>query len=237
MGFVDIRGPAHYLFWLARQLKGRVLLGVTFGSLWFITLAVMPYLLSQAIDRGLGDRRPGALLGWTAVVLLVGVTSAGLGIMRHRSMTKLRLAAALRTADSVLVHATRLGAALPRRVTSGEVVTIGISDVWTIGRAMNVGSVGVAGVLAYGVVAVLLFRTSSVLAAVVLAGVPVLALALGPLLGRVQAAGMRYRSRQGALAAQLVDVVDVTQRDAEGLPVAGLAGCGPERRESSPLVE
>jgi ABC-type bacteriocin/lantibiotic exporter with double-glycine peptidase domain len=45
------------------------------------------------------------------------------------------------------------------------------------------------------------------LAAVVLAGVPVLALALGPLLGRVQAAGLRYRTRQGALAAQLVDVV------------------------------
>ncbi|MEU7908525.1 ABC transporter ATP-binding protein [Actinoplanes sp. NPDC049118] len=167
----------------------------------------MPYLLSQAIDRGLGQRRPETLIAWTAAVLLAGVTSAGLGIMRHRSMTKLRLAAALRTADLVMTHATRLGAALPRRVTSGEVVTIGIADVWTIGRAMNVGGVGVASVLAYAVVAVLLFRTSPLLAVVVLAGVPVLALAVGPLLARVQAAGARYRKRQGALAAQLVDVV------------------------------
>jgi ABC-type multidrug transport system fused ATPase/permease subunit len=207
MGRVDVRGPARYLWWLAGQLKGRVLLGAMFGSFWFCTLALMPYLLSQAVDRGLGEREPAALLAWTGVVLLVGMSSAGLGIMRHRSMTKLRLAAALRTADAVMAHATRLGAALPRRVTSGEVVTIGISDVWTIGRAMNVGGVGVASVLAYAVVAVLLFRTSPLLAAVVLAGVPILVLALGPLLGRVQAAGARYRDRQGALAAQLVDVV------------------------------
>ena len=204
---VDTRGPAHYLFRLAVELKGWVLRGAMFGSLWFLTLAVTPYLLSQAIDRGLGARQPSALLTWTAVVLLVGVASAGLGIMRHRSMTKLRLAAALRTADAVLAHATRLGAALPRRVTSGEVVTIGIADVWTIGRAMNVGGVGTASVFAYAVVAVLLFRTSPSLAVVVLAGVPVLALAVGPLLMRVQAAGMRYRTRQGALAAQLVDIV------------------------------
>jgi ABC-type multidrug transport system fused ATPase/permease subunit len=207
MGSVDIRGPARYLWWLARQLKGRVLLGAVFGSLWFASLAFTPFLLSQAIDRGLAPRRPGTLLAWTAVVLLLGLSSAGLGIMRHRSMTKLRLAAALRTADAVLTHATRLGAALPRRVTSGEVVTIGIADVWTIGRAMNVGGVGVASVLAYAVVAVLLFRTSPLLAVVVLAGVPVLALAVGPLLVRVQAAGARYRRRQGALATQLVDVL------------------------------
>ncbi|MFI7540045.1 ABC transporter transmembrane domain-containing protein [Actinoplanes sp. NPDC049599] len=178
-----------------------------FGSLWFASLAFMPYLLSQAIDHGLAPRRPATLLAWTAAVLVVGSASAGLGIMRHRSMTKLRLAAALRAADAVMTHATRLGAALPRRVTSGEVVTIGIADVWAIGRAMNVGGVGVASALAYAVVAVLLFDTSPLLAVVVLAGVPVLALVVGPLLGRVQAAGARYRTRQGALAAQLVDVL------------------------------
>ena len=204
---MDIRGPARYLWWLTRKLKGRVLLGAMFGSLWFASLAFTPYLLSQAIDRGLAPRRPATLVAWTAAVLLVGIGSAALGIMRHRSMTKLRMAAALRTADAVLVHATRLGAALPRRVTSGEVVTIGIADVWSIGRAMNVGGIGVASLFAYGVVAVFLFRTSPSLAVVVLAGVPVVAVAVGPLLMRVQAAGGRYRKRQGALAAQLVDVL------------------------------
>jgi ABC-type bacteriocin/lantibiotic exporter with double-glycine peptidase domain len=45
------------------------------------------------------------------------------------------------------------------------------------------------------------------LAVVVLAGVPVLALIVGPLLRRTQRAGLRYRERQGELNARLVDVV------------------------------
>ncbi|MDI6097120.1 ABC transporter ATP-binding protein [Actinoplanes sp. NEAU-A12] len=182
-------------------------LGAVFGSLWFASMAATPWLISQAIDRGLTPRRTDVLLTWAGVILIVGVASAWLGIMRHRNMTRLRLAAALRTADVVMTHATRLGAALPRRVTAGEVVTIGISDVWTVGRAMNVGGVGTASVVAFGVIAVLLHQISGMLAAVVLTGVPVLALIIAPLLRRTQRAGARYREHQGVLNARLVDVV------------------------------
>ncbi|MGK5678389.1 ABC transporter transmembrane domain-containing protein [Actinoplanes sp. URMC 104] len=182
-------------------------LGALFGSLWFLSLATTPWLLSQAIDRGLAPQRTGALLGWAATVLVVGAASAGLGIMRHRSMTKLRMAAALQTAELVMAHATRLGSALPRRITAGEVVTIGISDVWTIGRSMNVGGVGVASTVVISVVATILFRTSPMLAAVVLIGVPALALVVGPLLQRGQRAGLAYREQQGELNTRLVDVL------------------------------
>ncbi|GAA2675987.1 ABC transporter [Actinoplanes palleronii] len=200
-------GPGRYLWWLARQIKGRVALGALFGSLWFVSLAAMPYLISQAIDHGLSPRRTGPLIAWSLAVLGMGLTGAGLGIMRHRSMTKLRIAAALRTADQVLTHATELGAALPRRVTAGEVVTIGISDVWLIGRAMNVGGVGVASILACSVIATLLYRTAPSLALVVVIGVPALGLVVGPLLRRTQRSGSHYRERQGELNARLVDVV------------------------------
>ena len=140
MAGVDVRGPARYLWWLARQLKGAVALGAMFGSLWFVSLAFTPYLISQAIDRGLQPAPPGRAdrlgRGRAGASAWPAPGSASCGTAR---MTKLRLAAALRTADLVMTHATRLGAALPRRITAGEVVTIGISDVWTIGRAMNVG--------------------------------------------------------------------------------------------------
>jgi ABC-type multidrug transport system fused ATPase/permease subunit len=204
---VDARGPGRFLWWLTRQVKGRVALGAVFGSLWFVSLAVTPYLISQAIDRGLTPRHASVLFTWAGVVLAVGVTSAWLGIMRHRSMTKLRLAAAMRTADLVMTHATRLGAALPRRVTAGEVVTIGISDVWTVGRAMNAGGVGIASIVAVSVIAFLLQRTSGLLAAVVLIGVPVLALIIAPLLRRTQRATGHYRHHQGELNGRLVDVI------------------------------
>jgi ABC-type multidrug transport system fused ATPase/permease subunit len=204
---VRTRGPARYLWWLAMRQKRRLVLGATYGALWLTGLAGTPYLLSQAIDRGLQPRRPAVLIAWAAAVLVLGVATAGVGVLRHRTMTKLRLTAGLRTADAVMTHATRLGAALPRRVGAGEVVTIGIFDVWVVGRALNVFSLGVACVLGYAAVAVLLFGTSPPLALVVLAGVPVLALVVGPLLGRMQSAGLRYRERQGALAGRLVDVL------------------------------
>ncbi|GIF14848.1 ABC transporter [Actinoplanes teichomyceticus] len=213
------RGPGRYLWWLARRLRGRVALGALFGSLWFVSLAAMPYLISQAIDRGLGPRRPGPLLAWCAAVLAIGLTSAGLGVLRHRSMTKLRIAAALRTADLVLTHATRLGAALPRRITTGEVVTIGISDVWLIGRAMNAAGIGGAAILACAVIAALLHHTAPALGLVVLVGVPGLGAVVGPLLRRTQRSGSRYRERQGALNTRLVDVVG-------GLRVLGGLGGG-----------
>lgn len=207
MAGVDARGPVRYLWWLARQVRGRVALGAIYGSLWFGSLAVTPYLISQAIDRGLVPHRPSVLFAWAGVVLAVGIASAWLGIMRHRCMTRLRLAAAMLTADLVMRHATRLGAALPRRVTAGEVVTIGISDVWTIGRSMNAGGVGVASLLACVVVAVVLAGISGPLAAVIMVGVPVLALIVGPLLRRTQRAGSRYRERQGELNGRLLDVL------------------------------
>jgi hypothetical protein len=62
-----------------------------------ISLAVTPYLISQAIDRGLRPRQAGPLVAWAGAIFVVGVANAVLGILRHRTMTKIRLDGALRT--------------------------------------------------------------------------------------------------------------------------------------------
>jgi ABC-type multidrug transport system fused ATPase/permease subunit len=172
-----------------------------------ISLAVTPYLISQAIDRGLRPRQAGPLVAWAGAIFVVGVANAVLGILRHRTMTKIRLDGALRTADAVMAHAVELGAALPRRITAGEVVTIGIGDVWLVARALTVTGPGVGGIVAYAVVMTLLVRVSGMIALVVAAGVAVLGVMLGPLLNRLNTAGGEYRERQGRLAARLVDVL------------------------------
>ena len=203
----DVRGPLPYLWWLVRRQKLRIFYGAVLGSLWMVGLTLPPYLLSQAIDDGLQRRDLPALTGWVALLFLVGAVNALLAILRHRTMTKIRLDGGFRTVRAVIAHATRLGAALPRRIGAGEIVTIGLADVWVLAQALTVTGPGLGAVVAYVVVAVLLLEISPLLAFVVLAGVPVLAVVVGPMLGRLQRAGARYRDHQGALADRLVDIV------------------------------
>ncbi|RDG36842.1 ABC transporter transmembrane domain-containing protein [Streptomyces corynorhini] len=205
-GVPDRRGPLRYLWWLVRSQRGRAAAGAMWGSAWMVGLTVPPYLLSRAIDDGLepGDRT--ALLGWTGALFAVGALNAWIGIMRHRTMTRIRMDATFRTVRVVIRQATRLGATVPRRITAGEVVTIGIADVKAISKALTVVGPGVGGVLGYTVVAVLLLSVSLVLAAVVLLGVPLLVAVVGPLLNRLQRVETVYRERQGALAGRFVDI-------------------------------
>ncbi|ASW56563.1 ABC transporter ATP-binding protein [Plantactinospora sp. KBS50] len=200
-------GPGRFLSWLVWRQKRRVALGALWSSLWMTSLVVTPYLISQAIDRGLRPRQVEPLFFWAGAVLVVGATNALFGIMRHRTMTKIRLDGGLRTVDAVLAHGVELGAALPRRVTAGEVVTIGLGDAWLVARALTVTGPGVGSIVAYAVVLTLLARTSGIVALVVAGGVVVLVALLGPLLVRLNAAGADYRERKGRLAARLVDVL------------------------------
>ena len=48
MEVVDVRGPVRFLGWLGWQTRGWVALGAMFGSLWFMSLAFTPFLISQA---------------------------------------------------------------------------------------------------------------------------------------------------------------------------------------------
>lgn len=79
------------------------------GSAWMVGLTLPPFVLSRAVDDGLEPGHLGALAAWCAVLLAVGVVNAWLAIMRHRTMTKVRLDGAFRTVQVVVEHATRLG--------------------------------------------------------------------------------------------------------------------------------
>ncbi|WP_338895977.1 ABC transporter ATP-binding protein [Streptomyces sp. TG1A-60] len=219
-GTPDCRGGARYLWWLVRMQAGRSALGSLISCVWMVLLAATPYLLSRAIDEGLepGDQR--ALAGWTAALFGVGAFNAWLSIMRHRTMTRVRMDANFRTVKAVMAHAVRLGAALPRRVGAGEVVTIGVGDVNTISSSLTVIGPGVGALAAYLVVAGLLVSISLPIAAVVLLGMPLMAVLVGPLLLRLQGTETEYRERQGVLTARIADL-------AGGLRVLnGLGGKG-----------
>ncbi|MBX9361130.1 ABC transporter ATP-binding protein [Streptomyces sp. WAC04114] len=217
-GTPDHRGGARYLWWLVSRQPGRCAAGAMFGTVWMVLLAATPYLMSRAIDDGLepGDMR--ALTLWSGALFVVGAFNAWLSIMRHRTMTRVRMDANFRTVKVVVGQAVRLGASLRRQAGAGEVVTIGVGDVQTVSQSLTVVGPGIGAVVGYLVIAVLLVSVSGVVALVVLLGIPVLALLVGPLLGRLQGSEAEYRERQGVLTARIGDL-------AGGLRVlAGLGG-------------
>ncbi|GAB3923740.1 ABC transporter ATP-binding protein [Kribbella albertanoniae] len=203
----DLAGPFRYLFWLTRSQARRVALGAFLGTVWMVGLAVPPWVLSRAVDEGLVGRDPGALVQWALVLLGTSVLLAFLSIARHRTMTKIRMDASFRSVRATVWHTSRLGASLARRVSAGEIVTVGIADVHTVAMALTVTGPGVGALIAYAVVAVILFTTSPLLAAVVLAGVPLLVVAVGPFLHRIERTGGEYRVHQGRLTTRLIDVL------------------------------
>ncbi|WP_078861483.1 ABC transporter transmembrane domain-containing protein [Streptomyces sp. NRRL F-5650] len=234
-GTPDRRGGWRYLAWLVRRQWPRCLAGAVLASVWMVLLAATPYLMARAVDHGLEPGDLGALAGWTGAMVAVGAVNAWLGVLRHRTMTKVRMDANFRTVKAVVGHATRLGAALRARVGTGEVVTVGVGDVQTISASLTAVGPGVGAVAAYAVVGALMLSVSARLALVVLLGVPLLAVALGPLMGRLQGRETEYRERQSVLTARIGDL-------AGGLRVLnGLGGKGlvadAFRRDSGRLRE
>ncbi|WP_217246857.1 ABC transporter ATP-binding protein [Streptomyces sp. AC602_WCS936] len=234
-GTPDRRGGWRYLAWLVRRQWPRCLAGAVLASVWMVLLAATPYLMARAIDHGLTPGDLGALAGWTGALVAAGAFNAWLGTMRHRTMTRVRMDANFRTVKVVVGHAARLGAALRRQVGAGEVVTIGVGDVQTISTSLTAVGPGVGAVVAYAAVGGLLLSVSTRLALVVLIGVPLLGVVLGPLMGRLQGRETEYRERQSVLTARIGDL-------AGGLRVLnGLGGKGlvadAFRRDSGRLRE
>ncbi|MEQ3553649.1 ABC transporter ATP-binding protein [Pseudonocardia nematodicida] len=216
----DLRTPTAFLIWLARSQWPRILRGMVFGSAWMVSLALPPYLLSRAIDDGLGPGDSAALLGWAGALLGAGGLVAFLSIARHRTMSRIRMDASFRTVRATVRHCAYLGASLRRRSDTGEVTAVGIADVRVVAQSLTVTGPGLGAVVAYVVVAVVLVGISPPLALFVLAGVPLLAVTVGPLLQRIERTGSGYRDAEGVLTRRLVDLL-------AGLPV--LNGVGGKR--------
>ncbi|MFL6159719.1 MAG: ABC transporter transmembrane domain-containing protein, partial [Marmoricola sp.] len=100
------------------------------------------------------------------------------------------------------------------------VVAIGTNDLSHLGNAMDVTARAVGALVSFVVVAVILLQTSTVLGLVVLIGVPVLLLAIGPMLKPLQRRNFAQREMMGALSNLATDIVS-------GLRV--LRGIGGER--------
>ncbi|HEU4548035.1 MAG TPA: ABC transporter ATP-binding protein, partial [Microlunatus sp.] len=137
-GTADHRSPMRFLWWLVMGQWQTMALGMAFGITWMVAQAVMPAVIGRAIDDGVAAKDTTALLTWAGVMLGIGLVQAAAGIMRHRFAVTNWLTAAYRTVQLVTRQTVRLGGTLPRKVSTGEVVAIGTSDLSHLGGLMDI---------------------------------------------------------------------------------------------------
>ncbi|MGV9303591.1 MULTISPECIES: ABC transporter ATP-binding protein [unclassified Nonomuraea] len=205
-GIPDSRTPTRYLLWTARNQAGALAVGIGFATLWWFAQALMPHVLGRGIDAVLG-KDSGGLVTWSAALLGLGLVQAYAGIMRHRLAVYNWLAAAYRTVQVTTRQATRLGATLPKRLSTGEVVSVGNSDIAHIGNSMDILLRGTGSIVAIVTVTVIMISTSLELGLLVLVGVPLMAIAVGPLLKPLHKRQQAHRELQGELSTRAADIV------------------------------
>jgi ABC-type multidrug transport system fused ATPase/permease subunit len=219
-GTADARSPWRFLWWTLRGQWHTIVVAMLFAIVWMTCSAVVPAVIGKAIDAGVTTGDYAELWRWGGVLFAVGILQSVSGIMRHRYAVTNWLTAAYRVVQLVTRHATHLGATLAKRVATGEVVAIGTNDLAHIGNAMDVIARAAGAVVSFIVVAVILLQTSVTLGLVVLIGVPLLLLLLGPLLRPLQRRNLAQREMMGHLSNIATDIVN-------GLRV--LRGIGGER--------
>jgi ABC-type multidrug transport system fused ATPase/permease subunit len=206
-GTADHRSPGRFLWWLAKGQWRSLVGGMFFGIIWMSSQAVMPAVIGRAIDRGVAARDWDQLLTWSLILLLIGLVQAATGIIRHRFAVTNWLIAAYRTVQLVTHQTVNLGGTLPRKVSTGEVVAIGTSDLSHLGQVMDVTARFAGAIVSFLLVSVILISTSMTLGLVVLIGVPLLMLMVGPLLSPLQQRSARQRSLMGSLSNTASDIV------------------------------
>ncbi|MCX4631251.1 ABC transporter ATP-binding protein [Streptomyces sp. NBC_01443] len=206
LGDPDLRSPRSYLRWLIGRQSSTLFLGVLWGCLWMASMGLTPFAIGRAIDA-MSEKDTDRLLVWTGVIVgLALVTTAG-SVLRHRCDTIGRLKANYLTFRLVAAQAARLGATLSKRISTGEVVAIGTSDISRIGALPGALARGIGSAVTVVLVAMVLLSTSVTLGLLVLIGVPVLLAGTGPLLRPLHKRIGSYRDLQGDLTNRAGDIV------------------------------
>jgi ABC-type multidrug transport system fused ATPase/permease subunit len=229
-----------------------LIVGMAYGITWMVAQALVPAAIGRGLQEGVADADLGAAVRWSLAVLGLAGVQAVFGILRHRMAVTNWLAASFRSMQLLGRHSALVGVAIRRRLPTGEVVSAATNDALHIGSAFDVSARFAGAIVSYGVVAVLLLRTSAVLGLVVLLGVPAMVLLLGPLLRPLQRRQHVQREVAGKLTALGADTVaglrvlrgiggepaflDRYRRKSEQLRAAGVDVSGPQATLDSAQV-
>ncbi|MGW3937513.1 ABC transporter transmembrane domain-containing protein [Streptomyces phaeochromogenes] len=195
-GVPDARSGPRFLVWLGRNQLGGQAKALAWGLLHFLSVSGLPFCVGFAVQAVVD--RSGARLGMAGgLIALCGVGIALGDTMLHRAAVTNWITAAARVQQLLARRTALLGSALTRRVAAGEIVAVSTGDVEKIGWFVEAVSRFTAAAVTIVVVCVALVVYQPALGVVVAVGVPVLALAVLPLLPRATRRADFQREKAG----------------------------------------
>ncbi|MBT0994399.1 ABC transporter ATP-binding protein/permease [Cellulomonas sp. DKR-3] len=232
-GTPPLTGPVAYLLWQARQQWGILTVAVLLGILMFSCQAALPYLTGYAIDSGLAQGFGPDLWRAAGALLALGLLSAAAGAIGHRYDVENWLRASFAASQLVGRRVARSGHTITAELPTGEVVSAVANDALRIGEIFHTVARFVGSIVAYGIAAYVMLRTSVSLGLIVVLGLPTVAVCIGALVKPLQRRQVAQREASGRLTTLGSDTVS-------GLRVLrGIGGEGvftARYREQSQLV-
>ncbi|MFI9469244.1 ABC transporter ATP-binding protein [Streptomyces sp. NPDC052492] len=205
-GVPDARSGPRFLWWLFRnQLTGQ-LKALAWGLLHFASVASLPFCVGVAVQAAV-DRSGGRLALAGGLMALACAGNAVGDTFLHRAAVTNWITAAARVQQLLGRKAAVLGSVLTRRVAAGEVVAVSTGDVEKIGWFVEALSRFTAAAVTIVLVTVGLLVYQPALGVVVAVGLPVLALAVLPLLPRATRRADVQREKAGRATELASDTV------------------------------
>lgn len=205
-GVPNARSGPRFLVWLGRNQLGGQLKSLAWGLLHFLSVCGLPFCVGFAI-QAVVDRSGARLALAGGLIALCGLGIAVGDTMLHRTAVTNWITAAARVQQLLARRTAQLGSALTRRVAAGEVVAVSTGDVEKIGWFVEAVSRFTAAAVTIVVVCVALVVYEPALGIVVAVGVPVLALAVLPLLPRATRRADFQREKAGRATELASDTV------------------------------
>ncbi|MGW4223308.1 ABC transporter transmembrane domain-containing protein [Streptomyces bauhiniae] len=205
-GVPDARSGPRLLWWLGRNQLGGQCRALLWGMLHFASVCALPFCVGLAVQAAV-DRSARRLALTGGLMLLCGTAIAVGDTFLHRAAVTNWITAAARLQQLLARKAAYLGSALTRRVAAGEVVTVSTGDVEKLGWFVEAVSRFTAAALTVVVVCVALLVYQPALGVVVAVGLPVVALAVLPLLPRATSRADVQREKAGRATELASDTV------------------------------
>lgn len=205
-GVPDARSGPRLLRWLFRNQLGGQAKALAWGLLHFVAVSGLPFCVGLAIQAVVD--RSGTRLALTGGLMVLCGACIALGeTMLHRAAVTNWITAAARVQQLLARKTAQLGSALTRRVAAGEVVAVSTGDVEKIGWVVEAVSRFTAAALTVLLVCVGLVVYQPALGVIVAVGVPVVALAVLPLLPRATRRADFQREKAGRATELASDTV------------------------------